>query len=511
MLTISSYFGRIVPRFIVGCLRTFNPVFAAAALSSVLLAAPRSSSASCVLNSRPLNEEIATALESQSQDRLLDLIGRTHFEYFRVNQGALSGLTLDRSSSGSPASIAAVGFALTAYPCAVERGWIEREEATAYALKVLRFLSSLPQGEGADCSGQFGFFYHFLDADTGKRYRESEISTIDTALLMAGVLFSREYFDGTDEAETEIRALAKSLYERVEWDRAVNEAGLVSHGWYPDKGKIPFSWKGLDEGVILIILGMGSPTHPLPADSWARYMETSSAVELYGHKHLPFGPLFGHQYPQCWLDLRDIADFKSRELGFTYFENSRRAALVQQRYAIENPKKWRGFSALDWGLTACDGPGWKEVLHQDQLVLFFPYVARGYPAYTDDGTIAPTAVAASLPFAPEIVVPTLRHWLQSRPEIFGDCGFFDSFNPSFDPQSPSGWIASDRLGIDQGPIVLMTENHRSSFVWKTMRKSSSVRRGLEKSGFSGGWLGPFQASEDAQKSGQEPKATAGKR
>jgi hypothetical protein len=421
---------------------------------------------------------------SADQASMLETIEQAQFEYFKRESDPVTGLTKDRSTDTSPASIAATGFSLTAYPVAVKHGWVSRDQAADYTLKVLRTLSSAPQGDAdRGTSGKNGLFYHFLDPHTGTRTGACEVSTIDTALLMAGVLFSKDYFDQSNSKETEIRNLADQLYKRVDWQWAMEPDGKESMGWTPEKGLMASEWRGMNEGQILMLLGMGSPTHPLPDTAWDSYMSTAQVGTHNGEKSIDFGPLFGHQYMQIWQDFRGIEDATNRKLGFDYFENSRRAVEAQQKYAVDNPQHWRGYGALDWGLSASDGVGDIRKTVDGQERLFFGYGARGFPGAQDDGTIAPTAAAASLPFAPDLVLPTLKHWLKDRPEIFGAMGFNDAFNPTFDTTKPSGWVDSDRLGIDQGPILLMTENYRSGFIWNIMRNDPYFNGALQKAGF----------------------------
>jgi hypothetical protein len=421
---------------------------------------------------------------TREEKKMLDTIQQAHFEYFKQQSDPITGLTKDRSTDTSPASIAAVGFSLTAHPVAVSRGWMSRKEATDYTIKVLRNLSSTPQGdEATGVSGDHGFFYHFLDPKTGLRQGKNELSTIDTALLMGGVLFSKNYFDGHNAKETEIRELADNLYKRVDWPWALNSEGRLSMGWTPEEGFIKSDWQAYNEAQILLLLAMGSPTHPLPASAWEKFMSTSKVMEMHGVKSLEFGPMFGHQYTQMWVDYRGIKDATNEKLGFDYFENSRRAAIAQHQYAVDNPMKWKDYSAYDWGLTACDGPGHVVKQVNGKPVEFESYSARGFPNSLDDGTIAPTAAAASLPFVPELVMPTLKHWYNERPEILGEYGFQDSFNPTFEPNKPSGWVDKETLGIDQGPILVMAENYRSGFVWNMMKHDSYLQEALNKAGF----------------------------
>ncbi|MBI2809695.1 MAG: hypothetical protein HYX67_02530 [Candidatus Melainabacteria bacterium] len=204
---------------------------------------------------------------------------------------------------------------------------------------------------------------------------------------------------------------------------------------------------------------------------------------MNGQKSLEFGPLFGHQYTQVWMDYRGIKDATNQKLGFDYFENSRRAAQAQHAYAVANPMGWKGYGSLDWGLTASDGPGDVVKNIDGKPVEFKSYNARGFPNAPDDGTIAPTAAASSLPFVPELVLPTLKHWYNDRPEIVGPLGFQDAFNPTFDATKPSGWVDRETLGIDQGPILLMTENFRTGMVWGKMKGDPYLTTALKKAGF----------------------------
>ncbi len=420
-----------------------------------------------------------------AENTMLEKIEREHFQYFKQESDPVTGLTLDRSSKTSPASIAATGFSLTAYGVAVNRGWISRDEAADNAIKVLKTLATTAQGDAPEgMSGRNGLFYHFLDPHTGTRAGNCEVSTIDTALLMAGVLFSKDFFNQDNSKETEIRNLADQLYRRVDWQSAMAADGKVSMGWTPESGMIATEWKGLNEGQILMLMGMGSPTHPLPDGAWNDYMSSAKIGSHNGEKSIEFGPLFGHQYMQIWMDIRGLEDATNKQLGFDYFENSRRAVQAQHNYALDNPQGCRGYGSLDWGLSASDGPGYVSKMAGGRDRQFIGYGARGFPGAQDDCTITPTAAAASLPFAPEIVLPTLKHWLQDRPELDGPLGFSDAFNPTFDSTTPSGWVDPDRLGIDQGPTLLMTENYRSAFVWNTMRNDPYLQSALSKAGFS---------------------------
>lgn len=425
---------------------------------------------------------------------LLDEIERTTFRYFVAESAATTGLTRDRSQATSPASMAAVGFSLSAYPVAVERGYLSRPEAVAYTLKTLRFLWQAPQGDAPEgMAGFHGLFYHFVSPETGARAWKCELSTIDTALLMAGVLFAQGYYDQTTPEETEIRDLADRLYRRVDWSWATNGAPQVSLGWTPESGFMPYRWGGYNEAMILVLLGLGSPTHPLPDNAWQAWAKSYQVDVPYGQRHIVFGPLFGHQYSHVWVDFHGIQDAATRALDSDYFLNSRRATLAQQRYAQANPGKWKAYGVLDWGLTACDGPGDQKVTIAGVPRTFLGYAARGTQQGPDDGTIAPTAALGSLPFAPEVVLPTARHFRTDRPDLWGRYGFKDAFNPTFPGASSSGWVDPDYLGIDEGPIMLMIENYRTGFLWQTMKGCPYVVRGLQRAGFSGGWLSQRKA------------------
>lgn len=434
---------------------------------------------------------------------LFDDIERRTFNYFWELGNPRNGLVPDRWPTPSFASIAAVGFALTAYPIGVERGWITRAAARDRTLATLRFFATAPQGDAATrMSGHRGFFYHFLDMETGRRYRQTELSSVDTTLLFLGILYAAGWFDGDDPGEREIRRLGAEIVDRADWPWFQNQRSIVSMGWHPESGFIERGWDGYNEGMMVVLLGLGATRHPLPADAWAAWTRPyPNCWRGEGDtRHLAFAPLFGHQYSQMWIDFRGIRDAPMREAGFDYFENSRRATYANRAYCIANPRGWEGYSRDLWGLTACDGPGNVRLPFKGQPTEFFGYSARGplgQPDERDDGTIAPTAALGSLPFAPEICVPA-GEALRRVPGLYGQYGFRDSFNPSFrypdqrietgtvDPQT--GWVAGDWIGIDQGAILGQIANHRDDAVWRVMRRSPVIRRGLERAGFTGGWL-----------------------
>lgn len=448
---------------------------------------------------------LATPAAGRSLPPFYQDIERRTFNWFWDHANRRNGLVPDRWPTPSFASIAAVGFALPAYAIGAERAWCRREEARDLTLTTLRFFWGAPQGpDRTGKTGHAGFFYHFLDMETGLRFRDVELSSVDTTILLMGVLFAGAYFDRANPQEQEIRRLADALYRRADWNffRADGRKA-ISMGWHPETGLIDRNWTGYNEGMFVNILALGSPTHPAPDDLWQQW--TAPYKDFWrGHgptRRVAFAPLFGHQYSHIFIDFRGIRDAPMRKAGLDYFENSRRETFANRAYCIANPMGWEGYSRDIWGLTACDGPGDFELPYRGTKRTFFGYSARGpvgEPDGRDDGTLSPTAALGSLPFAPEIVLPAaqaLRRW----PGLFDRYGFKDSFNPSFTyagQRSQSGtidrahgWVAKDYLGIDQGPILLQAANYRDDFVWRTMRGVPAIRRGLRRAGFTGGWLG----------------------
>jgi hypothetical protein len=427
-------------------------------------------------------------------DPFLDTLQSRTIQFFLDATNPKSGLTPDRYPSPSPSSIAAVGFSLTTYPIAAEHGMISRADAVGRTLVSLRMLRSLPQGEErSGMGGYHGLFYHFIDPRTGLRAWNCELSTIDTGLLMAGILFCQSYFDRSDSREDSVRVLADSLYLRVDWRWAMDDAAGILLGWSPEHGFIKSTWHGYDEAMILYVLALGSPTHAVPATAWEHYTSTYKWAPYLGSEFVSFGPLFGHQYSHCWIDFRGIQDAYMRSKGIDYFENSRGATYTHRTYAQQNPARWRDYSGEIWGFSACDGPGNKVVEIDSTKRTFLGYGARGvsFDWVSDDGTITPTAAGGSVAFAPEICVPALKAMRAKYGErLWKDFGFIDSFNPTFpDPGTGQpGWFDHDYLGIDQGPIVIMIENLRNGRVWEVMKKNPYIVRGLERAGFSGGWL-----------------------
>ena len=429
---------------------------------------------------------------TQTESQMIEAIQRGAFDYFLHETNDANGLVRDKTRLDWPASIAAVGLGLTAYPVGVERGFVTRTKAAERTLTTLRFFWQSRQGPEPDATGYKGFYYHFLDMHTGARAWQCELSTVDSALLLGGMLTAAAYFDGNAPAEREIRDLADRLYTRADWQWAQNGGVTVTQGWKPEGGFLPYRWEGYDEALLLYLLGLGSPTHPLPSESYRAWASTYEWKTVYGTQFLYAGPLFTHQLSHVWIDFRGIRDEFMREHGIDYFENSRRATFVQQQYGIHNPGGYAHYGELCWGITASDGPG--EVTRKLDGIArqFFDYRARGVPYGPDDGTIAPWAVVASLPFAPEITLPTIADFTRYRRAGDHRYGFKSTFNPTFpDPGGlPNGWVSPWHFGINEGPIVIMIENYRSGLIWQLMRGCRYLVAGLRAAGFTGGWLSP---------------------
>jgi len=436
------------------------------------------------------------------QQAFVDDLERRTFDWFWQSADPYTGLVPDSWPNHTFSSIAAIGFGLTAYGVGVERGYISRAQAVQRTLTTLRYLAAAPQNGGEDdAAGYHGFFYHFLDMRTGLRHARSvELSSVDTTLLMGGVLFAQSYYDRDTPPEKEIRRLADQLYRAVDWPWMQVRKPLISMGWTPGGKFIDADWQGYDEGKLVYLLALGSPTHPVGADAWAAWCATYPRDwgQFQGYSFLNFAPLFGHQYTETWVDFRGIRDAWGRAHDLDYAQNGRLATLAQRAYAIANPGHWTGYGAEVWGLTASDGPGDVTVSSPQGVRRFSAYMARGagLDEINDDGTIAPTAAGGSIAFAPSVVLPALMAMKQRYGKyIYDRYGFVDAFNLSFHGTPTAGntypgfgWADNQQLGIDQGPILLMIENWRSGLVWKVMKKNPYIRRGLERAGFTGGWL-----------------------
>jgi hypothetical protein len=450
----------------------------------------------------------ATARLADDDDAMLDDLQRKAFRFFDRHTNPKTGLVLDSTQPGQPASIAAVGFALSCYPVAVERGWMLYHEALALTLAALRFFDEADQSGAKDGIGYKGFFYHFLKADSGTRAWNCELSTVDTALLLSGMLHAAQFFAGDGASEREIRTRVQSIYARVDWRWAQNGGDALVMGWTPEEGFQPCRWLGYNEAMILYVLALAAPEFSVTRAAYDAWTSTFDWRRIYGRNVLYAGPLFIHQFSQIWLDLAGLQDRFMAAKKTDYFQNSREMTHIHRQYAIRNPHKFIGYEKNCWGFTASDGPADGAAKFRDRNQTFYDYIARGAPFGPDDGTISPWAAIASLPFAPEIVLDEIRHLETLIGGSPAGYGFHASFNLSWPEESTAGvmctmvdgrkfcaWVSPWHFALNQGPIVLMIENYRTRGVWNQMRECAPIKLGLQRAGFSGEWLG--QSTEAA--------------
>ncbi|KAF0151067.1 MAG: hypothetical protein FD143_2300 [Ignavibacteria bacterium] len=422
---------------------------------------------------------------SAEEKSFLDTLQYRTFKYFLEEINPANGLVKDRSTDTSPATIAAVGFAVPVWAIGSEKGWITREHAANLTLNMLNFFWNSEQSDAKLAAGYKGFYYHFLHMKTGQRFWNCELSSIDTGLLFSGMIFARNYFDENNEAEKQIRDLSSKLLARADWGFWVRTADQtmphqINMGWVED-GFQPLGWFGYTEALFLYVIAAGMNL-PNPETAFASFQSTYRWREPYAKDfgHIVFPALFAHQYSFLWLEPNGLVDSYMKKKGIDYAENSRRATYVNREYAIVNPKKWAGYDSLTWGFTACDGPGSK---YNHDGKVFYDYAPRGSSGLDstefDDGTIAPTAAGGSIPFAPEICIPTLMNMKDKygTAGLWGKYGFVDAFNPTIN------WFDKEYLGLDQGPIILMIENYYNGFVWKYFMKDEIVKKGLRILGF----------------------------
>ncbi len=388
-------------------------------------------------------EEVVSLLEL-SDDQLLEAISRKAFDYFWLEANPRNGLIKDRSTPQSPCSIAAVGFGLTAIPVAVERGWI------SYADGYKRALTTLKTFAGGKVEGRKGFYYHFVDMHNGKRVWNSELSSIDTAILIAGGLVCGEYFK-----ETSVEKYANKLYEKVDWQWMTNGEETLTMGWDPLTGFLHSRWNGFNEGILAALLAIGSPTHPLSPEAWQQiYRPVKNGTYI----NLQDEVLFVYQYPLIWFDLRDKEDYYAN-----YWQNAIAATNYNRLFTTFN-KSFATYQRDIWGLSAGDGPtGYKA-----------------YGAFKDkhDGTIIPYASVASLPFTAEESMKAIRGMLDKfGPLVWRKYGFVSGFN--VDRQ----WFSSQHIGIDQGDMLLMIENYRTGMIWEYFMRHPSAQKALKLAGF----------------------------
>jgi hypothetical protein len=423
----------------------------------------------------------------ETEAQLTDRLQRGAFDYITRYTNPVNGLVADTSRAGSPCSIAVVGFALSCQVIAAARGWRSRGSAAQAVLATLEFLWNSDQSSGADATGHKGFYYHFLDMASGRRVWDCELSLIDSALLIAGVLCAGQYFDRANRTEKLIRLLADSLYRRVDWTWAQNGSPALTQGWHPDYGFLHYGWEGYNEALLIYILGLGSPTAPLSPASFDNWTLTYQWERLLGQDVLYSGPLFTHLFPHAWLDLRGIRDTFMREKRSDYFENTCRSVALQREYCERNPHESAGYCRDIWGISAGDGPTALGSAEYAKDHRHFGYMARGVPFGPDDGTLCPWAMLATLPFTPEAALRGTRTLLERFPQVCSEDRFASGFNPT-EEADRGGWLSSGWYGLDQGLLVMMIENARSGLVWSLLRASPHVRRGFKRAGFRGGWL-----------------------
>jgi hypothetical protein len=390
---------------------------------------------------------------SSRDEALLDEIQTAHWLFFWEQANPITGLVKDRSLAGGAdsrevASIAATGFGLTALCIADRRGYLEHNQALERALATLRFLAK-------QMVTQHGFYFHFVNFRTGERVWKCELSSIDTTLLLCGVLTCRAYFH-----HDEIHDLATQIYERVDWPWMLNGGKTLSMGWKPEDGFLNARWDIYCELMMIYLLGLGSPTHPLSPETWDAWKRP--AFDYYGLHYIgSFAPIFVHQYSQAWFDFRGKRDHYG-----DFFANSVIATQAHKRFCLDLSRRFHDYSDDLWGLTSSDSAN--------------GYVAWGGPPKMGpiDGSIAPCAAAGSLPFLPEETLRVLRNIRENYAKNgWKRYGFVDAFNPE------TKWYDPDVIGIDLGISILMAENLRSGFVWETFMKNEDARRGMERAGF----------------------------
>ena len=433
-----------------------------------------------------LNNIAQEYILTHEEESFLDTLQYKTFRFFIDEVNRKNGLVPDRTQEWSASSIAAVGWGVVAWAIGAERKWITRDEAVGLTLTLLRFLMNSEQSTAKDATGYKGFYYHFLNMKTGKREWNCELSTIDTAWLLAGIRFTSQYYDRDNEQEKEIRSLADSLVNRVDWNWTIikkskheSHKNLVAMGYRPEEGLGDFGWFGYTEALYLYILAAGTNLTD-PQKIYNQWLSGYKWEEPYeGLTHVTFPPLFGHQFSHMFIDFRGLADDYMKAKGIDYFENSRRATLSNRKYCIENPNGWVGYDSLTWGISACDGPGDFE----KDGKRFHSYSGRGAsgPEATiaEDGTITPEAAGGSVPFAPDICISTLKNMYEKYGSkgLWGKYGFKDAFNLTVD------WYDKDYLGLDQGPILIMIENYRTGLIWKYAMKDPIILNGLKRLGF----------------------------
>jgi hypothetical protein len=392
---------------------------------------------------------VLPAAVTADDDAFLDELEKANYLFFWEQAHPETGLVKDRCNTHTTdqsvvANIAATGFGLTALCIAQQRGWVSLTEARTRVITTLRFLwGKMPTHRG--------FFFHWANVVTGERIWDSEVSSIDTAILLCGVLTCREYF-----RDREVTRLSHDILERVDWTWLSEDTSLLPHGWKPELGFLPYRWDLYAEQMMLYLLGLGSLSHPLPAEAWDAWHRTR--FEYDGLRYIgSFAPLFVHQYSQAWFDFRG-----RRDKYADYFQNSATATEAHRRFCLELTKQFKDYSDDLWGISASDSR--------------HGYVVWGGPPELGpiDGTVVPSAAAGSLPFLPEATLRVLKNIRSRYASAWTRYGFVNAFNPL------TNWYDSDVIGIDTGITMLMAENLRTGFVWKTFMKSPEAQRGFER-------------------------------
>ena len=397
-----------------------------------------------LLFSFPIKSNAVVNVKNED-NKFLNMVSRDSFQYFLDKYCPETGLTADSSAIYSPCSVASVGFGLVAYCIGVERHWVNKREAYKRVLKTLKFFKN-------NVAQKNGFYYHFVSMNTGAPVWNSEVSSIDTALFLAGALSAGEYFKGT-----EVELLSNELYERVDWNWMLNGKKVLCMGWKPDikkdNGFLPYYWDTYSELMIIYALAIGSPTYPISAKCWDAWKRPATKLGDNAFIYCPTGSLFVYQYSHAFIDFRNIKDRYAN-----YWTNSVKATLADRDWSIENRKIYKGF----WGVSACLGQG-------------------GYAGYGSvpegnslhDGTIAPSALAGSIPFCPDECISTLRSLYKNYgANVYGKYGFVNGINFNED------WFSKEFIGIDQGITILMIEDYRSEFVWKYFMQHPAVKKWL---------------------------------
>ena len=389
---------------------------------------------------------------STEEDQFLNELEHASFLFFWEQGSPNTGMVKDRCNvqnniQGGAASIAATGFGLTALCIGEQRGFISRTAVLERVFATLRFLwKKLPNHRG--------FFYHFANPETGERMFDSEVSSVDTAILLCGILTCREHFRHPAVAQ-----LANLIFSRVDWTWLSEDTSLLTHGWTPEVGFLPSRWDYYSELMMINLLGMGSSAHPLQPETWNAWKRLT--FEYDGLRYIgSFAPLFVHQFSQAWFDFRG-----KRDKFADYFQNSVTATEVHRRFCVELGKQFPDYSEDLWGITASDSQ--------------HGYVAWGGPPAMGpiDGSVVPSAAGGSLPFLPRETMRVLNTIRTRYPSAWTKYGFVNAFNPL------KNWYDSDVIGIDTGIIMVMAENLRSGFVWDTFMKTAEAQRGMERAGF----------------------------